>query len=266
VTGLSNGRPGDGDGASLGLPQAPGARPDRDRADGRPTSYGTSSRGTGSASTTRTRTTTGATRQSRGAFCPTGRCWTTPRSPSSPPRLGLVRAASRSRYDLVVIGAGPAGLAAAVYASSEGLATAVVEPSAPGGQAGTSSRIENYLGFPEGISGAELADRARRQAERLGAELLLARDVVAGGRPRRQVRRGAVRRRGAARRRRPHRERRRLATARSGRRRTASARRRLLRRRGQRSAGNSWQERVRRRRGQTPPVMPRRRSPTSPER
>ncbi|MBF9133028.1 FAD-dependent oxidoreductase [Plantactinospora sp. S1510] len=81
-------------------------------------------------------------------------------------------------YDLVVVGAGPAGLGAAVYGASEGLRTVLVERQATGGQAGQSSRIENYLGFPDGVSGAQLADRARRQALRFGAELLTARDVV----------------------------------------------------------------------------------------
>jgi thioredoxin reductase (NADPH) len=76
------------------------------------------------------------------------------------------------------VGGGPAGLAAAVYGASEGLRTLVVECEAPGGQAGTSSRIENYLGFPSGISGDELASRALRQAKRLGAEILVARRVV----------------------------------------------------------------------------------------
>jgi len=95
--------------------------------------------------------------------------------------IGLVAPPARERYDVVIVGAGPAGLAAAVYAASEGLSTAVVEALAPGGQAGTTSRIENYLGFPDGISGAELASRGRRQAERFGAEILLARRVVEGG-------------------------------------------------------------------------------------
>src|SRR5690606_6299727 len=75
-------------------------------------------------------------------------------------------------FDLVVVGAGPAGLAAAVYGASEGLRTAVLEREAPGGQAGMSSRIENYLGFPNGLSGADLARRALDQARRLGAEVL----------------------------------------------------------------------------------------------
>ena len=179
MTGPSYGRPGDGDGASLGLPQAPGAR--LTVTGGRAAylirdfltrnrigfDYADSDDDGGDPAVPR-------------CVLPDGTTLDNPTVAELAARLGLVRAASRSRYDLVVIGAGPAGLAAAVYASSEGLATAVVEPSAPGGQAGTSSRIENYLGFPDGISGAELADRARRQAERLGAELLLARDVVAG--------------------------------------------------------------------------------------
>ena len=81
-------------------------------------------------------------------------------------------------YDVVIVGSGPAGLGAAVYAASEGLKTVVLERSAAGGQAGQSSRIENYLGFPDGVAGAQLTDRARRQAVRLGAELLTARSVV----------------------------------------------------------------------------------------
>jgi thioredoxin reductase (NADPH) len=83
-----------------------------------------------------------------------------------------------AEYDVVVVGAGPAGLAAAVYGASEGLGTLVVEREAPGGQAGTSSRIENYLGFPSGVSGDELASRALNQARRLGAELLVTRTVA----------------------------------------------------------------------------------------
>ena len=81
-------------------------------------------------------------------------------------------------YDVVIIGSGPAGLGAAVYAASEGLRAVVVERAAAGGQAGQSSRIENYLGFPDGVSGDQLTDRARRQALRFGAELLTARTVV----------------------------------------------------------------------------------------
>src|SRR5881628_4044780 len=81
-------------------------------------------------------------------------------------------------YDTVIVGGGPAGLAAAVYGASEGLRTLVVEREAPGGQAGTSSRIENYLGFPSGVSGEELASRALQQARRLGAEILVTRTIT----------------------------------------------------------------------------------------
>ena len=80
--------------------------------------------------------------------------------------------------DLVIVGAGPAGLAAAVYAASEGLDVLVVEKAAPGGQAGSSSKIENYLGFPTGLSGQELADRAIAQAEKFGARIMVARSVI----------------------------------------------------------------------------------------
>ncbi len=93
-------------------------------------------------------------------------------------KLGLTAPATRPFYDLIIIGAGPAGLAAAVYGASEGLKTAVVEMEVPGGQAGTSSKIENYLGFPSGIGGADLARRATAQAKRLGAEILVAQEVV----------------------------------------------------------------------------------------
>jgi thioredoxin reductase (NADPH) len=93
-------------------------------------------------------------------------------------RLGLPTRARRPEYDTMIVGGGPAGLAAAVYAASEGLCTIVVEREAPGGQAGTSSRIENYLGFPSGVSGDELASRALQQAKRLGAEILVTRDVA----------------------------------------------------------------------------------------
>jgi thioredoxin reductase (NADPH) len=93
--------------------------------------------------------------------------------------LGLHTTASSALYDVVVVGAGPAGLASAVYASSEGLRTAVIEGEAPGGQAGQSARIENYLGFPNGLSGADLSHRAATQARRLGAEMVVARHVEA---------------------------------------------------------------------------------------
>ena len=92
--------------------------------------------------------------------------------------LGIRTSAKSILYDLVVVGAGPAGLAAAVYGASEGLHTAVIERDAPGGQAGQSARIENYLGFPNGLSGADLSHRAATQARRLGAEMVLARQVV----------------------------------------------------------------------------------------
>jgi thioredoxin reductase (NADPH) len=92
--------------------------------------------------------------------------------------LGLATQASAAEYDTVIVGAGPAGLAAAVYGASEGLRTIVVEREAPGGQAGTSARIENDLGFPSGVSGDELASRALQQARRLGAEILVTRSIT----------------------------------------------------------------------------------------
>jgi thioredoxin reductase (NADPH) len=93
-------------------------------------------------------------------------------------RLGVSGHATQEHYDLVVVGGGPAGLGAAVYGASEGLRTVMVEREAPGGQAGQSSRIENYLGFPAGLSGSDLARRATDQARRLGAELLTLQDAV----------------------------------------------------------------------------------------
>ena len=93
-------------------------------------------------------------------------------------RVGLATTPSKDFYDLIVIGGGPAGLGAAVYGASEGLRTVLVERTATGGQAGQSSRIENYLGFPDGVSGAQLTDRARRQAAKFGAEVLTTRDVI----------------------------------------------------------------------------------------
>jgi thioredoxin reductase (NADPH) len=95
-------------------------------------------------------------------------------------QLGWFRDPSRSDYDLAIYGAGPAGLSAAVYGASDGLKTVVIERSAVGGQAGSSPNIENYLGFPSGVSGADLAERAREQACRFGAEFLLAREGVRG--------------------------------------------------------------------------------------
>src|SRR6202161_215027 len=94
-------------------------------------------------------------------------------------RLGVSGTPTQEHYDLVVVGGGPAGLAAAVYGASEGLKTVMVEREAPGGQAGQSSRIENYLGFPAGLSGSDLARRATDQARRLGAELLTVQEAVA---------------------------------------------------------------------------------------
>jgi thioredoxin reductase (NADPH) len=95
-------------------------------------------------------------------------------------RLGWFHHPTHTEYDLAIYGAGPAGLSAAVYAASEGLTTVVIERFAVGGQAGSSPKIENYLGFPEGVSGADLADKARRQAEHFGAEILIARAGVRG--------------------------------------------------------------------------------------
>jgi thioredoxin reductase (NADPH) len=93
-------------------------------------------------------------------------------------RVGLSTTPATDFYDVVIVGGGPAGLGAAVYAASEGLRTVLVERRATGGQAGQSSRIENYLGFPDGVTGTQLTDRARRQAHKFGAEILTARDVV----------------------------------------------------------------------------------------
>ena len=94
-------------------------------------------------------------------------------------KIGVAGQPAADHYDLVIVGGGPAGLAAAVYGASEGLRTVMVEREAPGGQAGQSSRIENYLGFPAGLSGSDLARRATDQARRLGAELLTVNDAAA---------------------------------------------------------------------------------------
>ncbi len=109
---------------------------------------------------------------------PDGETLIEPSDPDLASRVGLATTPSAGFYDLVVIGGGPAGLGAAVYGASEGLRTVLVERTATGGQAGQSSRIENYLGFPDGVSGAQLTDRARRQAAKFGAEVLTTRDVV----------------------------------------------------------------------------------------
>jgi len=107
-----------------------------------------------------------------------GTVLTRPRARELARRLGLQTSARLAEYDTVIIGGGPAGLAAAVYGASEGLRTLCIEREAPGGQAGTSSRIENYLGFPNGVSGDEIASRAFQQAKRLGAEILVTRSVA----------------------------------------------------------------------------------------
>ncbi|MET9849364.1 FAD-dependent oxidoreductase [Streptomyces ossamyceticus] len=108
---------------------------------------------------------------------PDGTPLVAPEDPELAEKVGLATTPAEDFYDLVVIGGGPAGLGAAVYGASEGLRTLLVERSATGGQAGQSSRIENYLGFPDGVSGAQLTERARRQATKFGAEILTAREV-----------------------------------------------------------------------------------------
>jgi thioredoxin reductase (NADPH) len=109
---------------------------------------------------------------------PDGSSLITPTNASLAEKVGLKTKAKLPFYDLVVVGGGPAGLANAVYGASEGLKTIILEQSAPGGQAGTSSRIENYLGFPSGITGADLTQRAVAQARRFGAEILTAQEVT----------------------------------------------------------------------------------------
>jgi thioredoxin reductase (NADPH) len=111
-------------------------------------------------------------------ICPDGKAIAKPDKIELAKHLGLLVDAQQELYDVVVIGAGPAGLAAAVYGASEGLKTLIIERQTPGGQAGSSSRIENYLGFPTGLSGAELAHRAWTQATRLGAEFMAPQEVV----------------------------------------------------------------------------------------
>ncbi|HTR19857.1 MAG TPA: FAD-dependent oxidoreductase, partial [Gemmatimonadales bacterium] len=111
-------------------------------------------------------------------FFPDGTTLAQPTARQLADKLGMQTRAQQPFYDLIVIGGGPAGLAAAVYGASEGLRTVLVEHSAPGGQAGSSSKIENYLGFPGGVSGADLARRAATQARRFGAEILTTQEVV----------------------------------------------------------------------------------------
>jgi len=109
---------------------------------------------------------------------PDGETMVAPSDSDLATRVGLSTTPAKDFYDLVVIGGGPAGLGAAVYGASEGLKTVLVERTATGGQAGQSSRIENYLGFPDGVSGAQLTTRARRQAQKFGAEVLTTREVI----------------------------------------------------------------------------------------
>ena len=111
-------------------------------------------------------------------FFPDGAALIQPSARELADKVGLQTRPTQRFYDLIIVGGGPAGLAAAVYGASEGLRTLLVERNAPGGQAGTSSFIENYLGFPDGLSGAELASRAAAQAKRFGAEILAAQDVI----------------------------------------------------------------------------------------
>jgi thioredoxin reductase (NADPH) len=111
-------------------------------------------------------------------FFPTGEMLVDPDSKTLAEKSGLRIRATQPFYDLIIVGAGPAGLGAAVYGASEGLRTLMIDGEAVGGQAGTSSRIENYLGFPNGLSGAELAQRAEAQARRLGTEILTTQDVI----------------------------------------------------------------------------------------
>ncbi|MEH1926234.1 FAD-dependent oxidoreductase [Nostoc sp.] len=111
-------------------------------------------------------------------ICPDGSYFIQPTLTEIAEKIGLKMQAQMPFYDLVIVGAGPAGLAAAVYGASEGLRTVLIEKEAPGGQAGTSSRIENYLGFPQGIAGSELARRAVIQAKRFGIEILSPQEVI----------------------------------------------------------------------------------------
>ena len=111
-------------------------------------------------------------------FFPDGSTLINPHITTVAAKIGLRTQATHPFYDLIIVGAGPAGLAAAVYAASEGLRTLLIDKETTGGQAGTSSRIENYLGFPNGVSGADLARRATAQATRLGAEILTAQEAT----------------------------------------------------------------------------------------
>ncbi|UCC53029.1 MAG: FAD-dependent oxidoreductase, partial [Anaerolineaceae bacterium] len=111
-------------------------------------------------------------------FMPEGQVLVNPNNTELAQAIGMQTEASEPMYDLIIIGAGPAGLGAAVYGGSEGLKTLMIDKAATGGQAGTSSRIENYLGFPKGLSGADLARRATAQAKRFGVEILIPQEAV----------------------------------------------------------------------------------------
>jgi thioredoxin reductase (NADPH) len=111
-------------------------------------------------------------------FFPDGEVLFEPSNRALAEKIGLLTQATQPFYDVIIVGAGPAGLGAAVYGASEGLRTLMIDREATGGQAGTSARIENYLGFPNGLSGADLARRATAQAKRLGAEILTAQEVT----------------------------------------------------------------------------------------
>lgn len=111
-------------------------------------------------------------------FFPDGSTLTNPDLRTLADKVGMTTLAQQPYYDLIIVGAGPTGLAGAVYGASEGLRTIVIEKGAAGGQASTSARIENYLGFPQGVSGADLTRRATTQAQRLGAEILTAQEVT----------------------------------------------------------------------------------------
>ena len=164
--------------------------------------------------------------------------------------LGLRTRAQQPLYDLCIVGSGPAGLAAAVYAASEGLRTVMVERDAPGGQAGQSAAIENYLGFPKGVSGADLTHRAVAQASRFGAETVLAQEVVGLEQRGPGARRALRRRRRGREPRRARRHRGVLPAARGAWGRRARVARRLLRRLGQRGRAVRRPGRARRRRGE----------------
>ncbi len=120
----------------------------------------------------------GSARRLPVVFLPSGEALVEPDQRTLAEKVGLHTVATQPFYDLIIVGAGPAGLGAAVYGASEGLRTLMIDRQATGGQAGTSSRIENYLGFPKGLSGADLAQRATIQAARLGAEILTAQEAV----------------------------------------------------------------------------------------